>query len=142
MREIKFRGKRKDNGEWVYGHYIYACETTIDNKIVWTHYIYVPYPEGFTERYEVLPETVGQYTGLKDKNSKEIYEGDIVKLILSQKFGNIEKISFVKSEYLGHCVFEFLPYGTDGIYIDDLSILSKEIIGNIYDNPELLEANQ
>jgi uncharacterized phage protein (TIGR01671 family) len=124
MREILFRGKRKDNGEWVYGdllqnidrHKIREREKDI-TRIAKSH--------------EVIPETVGQYTGLKDINGKKIFEGDIVTGL------------FNYTDIIGHIV-----YGSDatffierkGLYGIGLNNAEDwlEVVGNIHDNKELL----
>jgi len=152
MREIKFRGKSKQTGKWVYGYYFkdfngksYIINTIqeIQNADISNVWI------------EVLEETVGQYTGLKDKNGKEIYEGDI---ITGTDYPFIDE---EKQNYVGIVVFydDAASFGyeyqcvrkdkrgvsnginnefeaNENLVCDDL-----EVIGNIYDNPEMLGGN-
>lgn len=151
MRKILFRGKRVDNSEWVEGDFLSP------HNIVWTE-------RGFDEalqREEMIvcdeavdPETVGEYTGLTDKNGKRIFEGDIICVL--------EKITCVSPTIetkLNYTVIykdgSFRTKGNDDedFTMDDmplqyLQFVSEqhnnlvEIIGNIHDNPELLEVEE
>lgn len=127
MREIEFRGKRIDNGEWVYGSYVKAKEHwhgrgkhedwIFRNVLQNGGWIAV------TGRYAVIPETVGQYTGRKDKNGVKIYEGDIVTNKVFRATVECEP------DLAG-----FYPFACEikTMYVDEC-----EVIGNIHDNPEL-----
>ena len=137
MREIKFRGKRIDNGEWVYGYYFQGF-TGISYILVMHDHIL-----GMTEFYEVDPSTVGQFTGLKDKNGREIYEGNIVELTNTYKGMNtksIVEIAFIDFTFAGKWRDEYSPsgymYNPLGSY--NFPIVTIEVIGDIYENHELL----
>ena len=142
MREFLLRGKRTDNGEWVCGYYTKA-RYFLNKKEM--HIIFEPDVEvfphcEFTGYEEVLPETVGQYTGLTDKNGVRIFEGDICRF---KRFNDI---------YIGKIVFNVKTasfvmwyqsivgaYGEKATHKMLLSVCDGiEVIGNIHDNPELL----
>lgn len=125
MREILFRGKQKDNGKWVYG-YLYITH----NK----EYEIGSYCEEFNiERRTstVILETVGQYTGLTDKNGKKIFEGDITEVVGEEKemLTEDQKRIIVKwqDEDCGFNLFCWVNY---------------EVIGNVHDNPEVLKGGE
>lgn len=126
MREILFRGKRIDSGEWVYG-------TMYKIAIDLNPFILTGGKLGCS--YQVDEETVGQYTGLNDKNGKRIFDGDIVRCVT----GRICKVIFFISP--GFSGFDLVPIGGfDAPPPHRWSLFSDtEVIGNITDNPELLE---
>lgn len=125
MREILFRGKRTDGGEWVYG-YIYQ-DGLIGCNIFQTN----PH----LAAYIVDPSTVGQYTGLTDKNGKKIFEGDIA---CAGSEGIIAKCE-VKRRIDG--IYYMNPNRKTVWYMmpDNTGKTTVEILGNIHDNPELLK---
>lgn len=127
-REIKFRGKRADNGEWVYGFYMAIAGTS---KILSAN----PDSSSGATYYEVIPSTVGQYTGLKDKSGKEIYEDDIVRY-----YDDIEDCLETGSVSYHD---DWCSFNIDTHAFGDPMTLAKywscEVIGNIHDNLELMK---
>ena len=125
MREIKFRGKRVDNGEWVYGYY-FIDERDIEDGFIWRDIPQIQQRYGdHYQYYDVDPSTVGQYTGLKDKNGKEIYEGDVVRLFggeYCQGYYEHDQTIVVKSAY-------------DIVAMEESE--NVQLLGNVWDNPEL-----
>lgn len=136
MREIIFRGKVNklpecgaddyplNIGNWVYGYYVY-CERVVNGKRISFHTIHT---KG-TLCPQVDSKTVGQFIDLKDKNGKKIYEGDILK----DRNGRIGEVISAYGSYW------FYPF--EMVLVSDMNVLC-EIIGNIHDNPELLESSK
>ena len=138
MREILFRGKRIDNGEWVEGYYVKALDM-YDKKI---HTIFDTattfYSFGETSGFELIdPDTICQYTGLTDKKGQKIWEGDILEGHLDDKFPEDvtrEKVIWHESGWKteeSRC--------DDKAYLDEFDTENFEVVGNVFDNPELLE---
>lgn len=163
MREIKFRGKRLENGKWIYGDLYHArditciCDWSIRPNTV--------------ENFAVDPATVGQYTGLKDKNGKEVWEGDIIQYKsyaagrrwwrTTEEIPEIEReVQQQRDEYVtkrGVCEYSDGYFSVDGIFLFYVKVGERirtykctscdveerqwdfEVIGNIHDNPELLK---
>lgn len=138
MREIKFRGKCLDNGEWIVGSYIEAENR--DRSIA--HQI-VPYKSGEVVR-EVDPATVGQYTGLTDIKGREVYEGDIINWLMHRmdRTGYIEegRVEFRTNEQATVVINKFATRdGRESVRNILCCLNDLKVIGNIHDNPELLK---
>lgn len=150
MREIKFRGKRLDNGEWVYGDYhrrvgnvhtIIAMEPDEDGKVCYA-------------LNQVIPDTVDQFTGLLDKDGTEIYEGDVLQRIPNEQYSDATGIPLdMLREDIGEGGdLVFVRYDESQSSVMYLSLSRKfnvhwlntqyfTIIGNIHDHPELMKKN-
>ena len=117
MREIKFRAKRLDNGEWISGDL----------------HLHTPFPHIHSTRGDkakIDTDTIGQFTGLHDKNGKEIYEGDIYRY---EHPDSLNEVSYCMGG--GFAGFDFSPAFHDGHQLTNV-----EVVGNIHSNPELLKS--
>ena len=134
MREILFRGKRVDNGRWAEGYYRHHKSKVTSEEIS-----QILADDGFGFHWvQIIPDSMGQYTGLTGKNGKRIFEGDIIKIPddydeFGHNAGEIYEVYFC----LGG--FRLKPKYTKakGYWLEDDRTV--EVIGNIHDNPELLE---
>ena len=158
MREILLRGKRIDNEEWVFGSLLIDGEAhkpaSKENLSFSKHYI-VPETDAEniqtrfnngafylnTIAYHIIPETVGQFTVLTDKNGKKIFEGDIILYKIPDGSYAYGIVKFRETNEVGFCV-EWFNRHDSGWLRNDIEFWAKyreiEVIGNIHDNPELL----
>ncbi len=149
-RLIEFRGKHKNTKEWVYGYYApFFDEDTLE--------IIPAIISLSAERldiYPVIPETVGQYTGITDKNGKKIFEDDILRIGYCFGWDSEQEKKVPEEEYISkvysidacpfcvdlqHCDGDMSPVAWLDWSYDDTEI---EVIGNIHDNPELLKGDE
>lgn len=130
MREILFRGQTKSDKKWIYGNLLQTGNGTyvIQN--------YAPF-EGIG-KYEVDPKTVCQYTGLTDKNGRKIFEGDIVRYtdeVIGK--GKADEIKYNET-HAAFCRLHKSEMGLQYLFIDEAIANTIEVIGNIFDNPDLI----
>lgn len=150
MREVLYRGKRVDNGEWVYGYYYKIPAPPVcfkeDKKVVQDkHFIILEHPNYVPDwgmprkmvQVEVEPETVGQFTSTPDKNGKKIFEGDICGCFCNTQVFIVEYCK----DRCGYFFDDCIESGGCDPAPECLGNLRDtiEVIGNIYDNPDLLE---
>lgn len=140
MREILFRGKRLDNGEWVYGFYCHVPRGRLDRD---EHMIQTVKKSGKMGMLHCVdPSTIGQYTGLLDKNGERIFEGDVVST-------DVER-PYLIVEFRDGCFMFNCNDGGEDYYDIMLPILKDpqtvykygEVIGNIHDNPEFCNGGE
>lgn len=146
MREILFHGKRKDNGEWIEGFYHYR-DYVFNGEDVRKHYIL---PINAQDAVEIVPNTAGQFICMTDKDGSRIWEGDFVKIevLYGEGYNSRSVTGVISYDDLGFLgvIIEYCdghPVWSDIICELELSGAiedhSFEVIGNIYDNPELLK---
>lgn len=139
MHEILFRGKSIQGNDWVYGYFIKLLKPCIFDEKMKKDPVYAG--NWIYKLSPVDPATVGQYTGLTDKNGNKIFEGDIVRY---QPSRHPEKLFLVKwLENLAS--FRAYPIDEDAGWLPSLntgSVASLEVVGNIYDNPEMLRNDE
>jgi len=141
MRQIKFRGKRIDTNEWIYG---YPVKVVSSCGFGWNMHVPPADPDDYHKVYPIK-EPIEQFTGLKDKNGVEIYEGDIVK-ITDYKPGLY--VVFWDEHRVAWWGKNIKRGRRDKQYDDDFyqllgdcfQVTSREVVGNIHDDPELLDS--
>jgi len=123
-RQIKFRGIRVDDGRWVYGNLLQELGSTFISA-------------NRNEHFEILPDTSAQYTGLKDKNGKQIYEGDVFKPFTAGP--NFYKVVFENGSFAIYNKYGYYSLLSKFIEVAERLKVDLKVVGNIYENPELIK---
>lgn len=154
MREIReaiFRGKRTDNGEWVEGDLLHYESGEMAICKGFSKYGYEA--TEIIGRYKVLPETVGQFTGLTDKNGKRIFEGDILDVSSDVAYGGVavHRLGYFVVEFHNGCFMKSALDDPQLSFFDNakrkglyhfISTDIHKIVGNIHDNPDILKGGE
>lgn len=130
MRQIIFRGKRVDNNEWVHGFYYTVSDPMHEDKRILHHRIHTG--TSISEVINILPSTIGQYTGRTTKDKVKVFECDILQRADGQKGKIIYNEVF--------CTYDFVCFGKELNIPLCNALIDSTIIGNIHDNPELLNS--
>ena len=142
MREILFRGKRVDNGEWIEGYFLPGNERKSLHPCI---FVYLPETQSF-ECFDIDIDTLGEYTGLTDKNGTRIFEGDILGYSEQSELRYLNNVRFVVLYDNLNACFVVERY-VNGNYKLQKRLATfnpskhLEVIGNVYDNPELLKGD-
>lgn len=144
MKEILFKAKRTDNGEWIEG-YLFDDGMLGEKRMFIGELVIAPYEGPIRGKWTVIangfdevdPDTICQFTGLCDKNGKKIWENDILMAHLDESYPEDATYETVEWGVAGWVAHE--TGSTDREYIDKFDLEHYEVVGNIFDNPELLQ---
>ena len=155
-REILFRGKRLHDNKWIYGNFVSDCEGNshiIEPRFFYEDGHHLQYEDNTDTPVFIIPETVGQYTGLTDKNGVRIFEGDILDVSSDVAYGGVavHRLGYFVVEFHNGCFMKSALDDPQLSFFDNakrkglyhfISTDIHKIVGNIHDNPEILKGGE